>query len=182
MELEGKLKKAREHLGKNQKEMAALVGSGYRSWQGYEQGQSIPGGQVFKALTDLGFNASWFFSDDAPMLLKDKQPQTQAIDDMTSMEAAAQVSPDSINIQQLINMTAEVLVSNTVYRPALAANIKAFHRSISLEQDNQELRHRIEKLETDHSLNDKRFAALEQELSDLRRDRASNGKVAANDK
>lgn len=72
MELAGKLKKAREHLNKGQKEMAALVGAGYRSWQGYEQGTSTPGGLVFEALVQLGFNATWFFSDDVPMLIKDQ--------------------------------------------------------------------------------------------------------------
>ena len=69
MKLSEKLKMAREHLGKSQKEMADLVGSGYRSWQGYEQDASTPGGKVFQSLADLGFNASWFFNDDVPMML-----------------------------------------------------------------------------------------------------------------
>ena len=71
MELADKLKKAREYLGKSQKEMATLAGAGYRSWQGYEQGTSTPGGLVFEALVQLGFNATWFFSDNVPMLTKD---------------------------------------------------------------------------------------------------------------
>lgn len=75
MELADKLKKAREYLNKGQKEMAALVGAGYRSWQGYEQGTSTPGGQVFEALVRLGFNATWFFSNDAPMLIQDQVPK-----------------------------------------------------------------------------------------------------------
>jgi phage repressor protein C with HTH and peptisase S24 domain len=52
--------------------MASLVGAGYRSWQGYEQGTSTPGGLVFEALVKLGFNATWFFADDVPMLIKDQ--------------------------------------------------------------------------------------------------------------
>lgn len=72
MELADKLKKAREYLNQGQKEMAALVGAGYRSWQGYEQGTSTPGGQVFEALVRLGFNATWFFSNDVPMLIQDQ--------------------------------------------------------------------------------------------------------------
>jgi transcriptional regulator with XRE-family HTH domain len=68
MAINEKLKKAREHLGKNQKEMAALIGGGYRSWQGYEQGTSVPGGKVFEALAKLGFNTNWFFMDSVPML------------------------------------------------------------------------------------------------------------------
>ncbi|MFZ5764159.1 MAG: helix-turn-helix domain-containing protein [Thermodesulfobacteriota bacterium] len=52
---------------------------------------------------------------------------------------AAEKVTDTVNVQELLNMTAEVLVSNTLYRPALAANIKAFHRSIALEHDNRQL-------------------------------------------
>ncbi|MDH5525570.1 MAG: hypothetical protein OEY01_16505 [Desulfobulbaceae bacterium] len=76
MTLEYKLKKAREYLGKNQKEMASLVGSGYRSWQGYEQGQSVPGGKVFDSLSKLGFNINWFFGNEVPMLLAEQTTAT----------------------------------------------------------------------------------------------------------
>lgn len=82
MKLSEKLKKAREHIGKSQREMADLVGSGYRSWQGYEQDTSVPGGKVFQSLAELGFNTQFFFSDDVPMLLSDvqksQQPQASA--------------------------------------------------------------------------------------------------------
>lgn len=54
---------------------------------------------------------------------------------------------DQVNIQELLNMTAEVLVSNTTYRPALSANIKAFHRSITMEKDNQNLLERVGAIE-----------------------------------
>lgn len=70
MTLHDKLKKARESIGKNQKEMAEAIGSGHRSWQAYEQGNQIPGGKVFEALAKLGFNTNWFFTDDpdVPMM------------------------------------------------------------------------------------------------------------------
>jgi hypothetical protein len=63
-----------------------------------------------------------------------------------------------VNIQQLLNMTAEILVSDTVYRPALAANIKAFRRSLDLEKSNKDMQIQINTIEN-------RIAELEQNLS-----------------
>jgi len=76
MSLHDKLKKAREFLGKNQKEMAEAINSGHRSWQAYEHGKQIPGGKVFEELARLGFNTHWFFTDDPGVsMLHRKQPE-----------------------------------------------------------------------------------------------------------
>lgn len=69
MSIADKLKYARNFLGKTQLEMAEAVGKTKGGWQTYEKGSAVPGGNVFKALSDLGFNASWFFNDNVPMLL-----------------------------------------------------------------------------------------------------------------
>jgi len=68
MTLAEKLKKARTSLSKTQRDMAKTVGKSFRVWQQYEEGKTIPGGNVFKALADMGFNAHWFFADDVPMM------------------------------------------------------------------------------------------------------------------
>lgn len=65
---------------------------------------------------------------------------------------------EEVQIQPLLNMTAEVLTSDTVYRPALAANIKAFHRSISLEKDHLKMKQRMDSMES-------KLTALERRLS-----------------
>lgn len=67
MTLAERLKKAREALGKNQKEMALTVGVSYRSWQGYEDGDNVPGGNVFEALARLGLNVNWLLTGEGPM-------------------------------------------------------------------------------------------------------------------
>jgi phage repressor protein C with HTH and peptisase S24 domain len=80
MTLAEKLNIARKSLGKNKKEMADTVGVGTSSWIGYEKGNNIPGGNVFDALTKLGFNANWFFTDDpAVQMMISKQPQIMFI-------------------------------------------------------------------------------------------------------
>lgn len=76
MELPNKFKIARQALGKSQKEMADLVRCAYRSWQGYEQGTSVPGGNVLKALAELDFNVNWFFDDsDTPMFIEPRNKE-----------------------------------------------------------------------------------------------------------
>jgi transcriptional regulator with XRE-family HTH domain len=80
MEPINKFKIARQALGKNQKEMASLVGVAYRSWQVYEQGTSVPGGNVLKALAELGFNVNWFFDDDETPMFTEPRDKAAHID------------------------------------------------------------------------------------------------------
>ena len=62
MSLAERLKIAREHLGKSQKDIAALAGASYRAWQGYENGENQPGAKVIEALAKLGINANWLLT------------------------------------------------------------------------------------------------------------------------
>ena len=149
MPLENKLKLARERLQKTQRIMAEIVGVSKRAWPTSAEGKSVPRGKIFAALADFGFNVNWFFTNDpaVPMLIVDlSKGEGGGEQEFQAGDVTSDIT-DAINIQELLNMTAEVLVSNTLYRPALSANIKAFHRSIALEQDNKELKNRVEKIE-----------------------------------
>lgn len=65
--LSERLKIARESIAKSQKEMAEALGVGLKSWQVYEQGSSVPGGNVFESLVKLGFNANWLLTGEGDM-------------------------------------------------------------------------------------------------------------------
>lgn len=78
MNLSDRLKLARTTSGKEQKEIAALLGISFRSWQDYELGKSVPGGKVFEALVGLGFNANWLLTGEGPMRLGEPEPATKA--------------------------------------------------------------------------------------------------------
>jgi len=67
MPLSERLKIARESIGKNQKEMAQLCGASYRSWQGYEAGETPPKAENIEALVKLGFNANWLLTGEGEM-------------------------------------------------------------------------------------------------------------------
>ncbi len=57
-----RLKAVRETLGCTQKEMAKAVGIKYRSWQDYESGKSVPGGNALIAVARLGININWILT------------------------------------------------------------------------------------------------------------------------
>lgn len=67
----GRLKVAREALGKNQKELSAIIHVSARAWQGYEDGSNIPGSAVIEPLSKIGFNANWFLTGKGPMWRED---------------------------------------------------------------------------------------------------------------
>ena len=165
---------------------AQNIASHRNSLSRYERGLAYPSMDFMAVVCDkYNVRPDWLLTGEGPM--RCGELASQPLGDMASMEAAAQIDQDAINVQELLNMTAEVLVSNTVYRPALAANIKAFHRSIALEVDNQELRSRIERLEERQAAEETRMATerkdmhtmwlemenrlkkLEQENADLKR-------------
>jgi transcriptional regulator with XRE-family HTH domain len=65
------LKLLRLTLKMNQSKIAKELGIGLRSWQQYEMGASIPGGNVLEALhTKLGVNLNWLVSNHGEMFYK----------------------------------------------------------------------------------------------------------------
>ena len=71
MNLNSRLKIARESLGKSLEDMATSLGIGHRSWCGYEAGSNYPGGKVFESLVKLGFNANWLLTGEGSMKLNE---------------------------------------------------------------------------------------------------------------
>lgn len=67
MTLPDRIKKVREHLGLSQKDMAARLDISLTALQGYEGGRSVPGGNVFEALSRIGFNANWLLTGKGSM-------------------------------------------------------------------------------------------------------------------
>lgn len=52
----------RESLGYTQKEMAKALDTNPQTWQVYEAGKSVPGGNVLEVLARLGFNVNWILT------------------------------------------------------------------------------------------------------------------------
>ena len=141
------MKKAAALIG-GQLELSKKTGISSRSINAYVMESADPAREKVVAMAKAaGVSVAWLAAGIGPM-----QPGQE------EMEKGVQGEEEnSLNIQQLLNMTAKVLLSDTIYRPALAANIKAFSRSIDIELDNKEMRGKIDRLE-------ERMAAMERRL------------------
>lgn len=71
MELHERIKIARESLGLNQKEIAQKLDIAYRSWQGYEDGDNIPGGKALGNIASMGINLNWLLTGKGVMALNE---------------------------------------------------------------------------------------------------------------
>lgn len=58
----------RHYFGYSQEEMANKVDRSLRGWQTYERGTSMPGGEVFQLLYNMGVNLNWLFSGEGEMM------------------------------------------------------------------------------------------------------------------
>lgn len=66
-----RLKAARKALQLTQRQAAEQSGVSVRSYQGYEDGRSVPGGEALAGLVGTGINANWLLTGQGPMLLSD---------------------------------------------------------------------------------------------------------------
>ncbi|MDD5759345.1 MAG: S24 family peptidase [Desulfobulbaceae bacterium] len=116
MDNSNKFKIARQALGKNQKEMADLVKVAHRSWQGYEQGTSVPGGNVLKVLAELGFNVNWFFDDGETPMFTEPRDKAAHIDMVSEIafndkEATARRTKKMEAVSSLLHKAGEAVES-----------------------------------------------------------------------
>lgn len=61
----------------------------------------------------------------------------------------ATVEQDEPSLDQMVHMTTAVLGSNTVYRAALASNIRAFYKAVTGEEEMEYLRGQVERMSQD---------------------------------
>lgn len=69
MEIARRLREARETLGLKQAELATKSGCSPSTYQKYEQGSSVPGGEAIAGFARLGINAHWLLTGWGSMLV-----------------------------------------------------------------------------------------------------------------
>lgn len=74
LSLPERLRQARESAGMTQRDFAKKLGAGLTSWQDYEAGRNMPGGQVFEALCRLGYSADWLLTGEGDMMRGGRGP------------------------------------------------------------------------------------------------------------
>lgn len=89
-EISARLKIARTALALNQREFASKSGVGFSTYQKYELGMSVPGGDAIEGFVRLGFNANWLLTGEGPMLLSELLYEAmQDLRDMHSLQKTA---------------------------------------------------------------------------------------------
>lgn len=80
---------------------------------------------------------------------------------------SADATDTELPLEKLLAMTKDVLMSDTVYKPALTANVRAFHKAIKTEAEMSIITHEVRALrEENHQLNE-RMARMEEMLISL---------------
>lgn len=74
---------------------------------------------------------------------------------------------DQWSVEELLQMTREVLESHTVYRPALAANVKAFYKAIKTEDEMNSITEEVRALRMENQAVNNRMERMEQMLLSL---------------
>jgi len=149
-----RLKARRDLLGLTQDYLAQKTGISRAAIQAYESGK-IPKGDYLLILSDLlDCSIDWLLKgtearESAPSVA---QPEPQAA------PAPAPQPEDDFKMTEMVTMTVEVLESETIYRTALASNIRAFHQAVRSERT-------LARLE-------ERMGLLEQGVEELRRENA----------
>lgn len=158
-----RLKAKRDSLGLTQDYIAQKTGISRAAIQAYESGK-IPKGDYLLILSDLlGCSTDW--------LLKGSENNTDS--SSSAPQAAPQPQPppapppeDDFKMTEMVTMTVEVLESETIYRTALASNIRAFHQAVRSERTLAKLEERVAAMEAklEH------VAQLEQRMEELERE------------
>lgn len=130
-----------------QADFANRAGINVNTLRNYERGDSIPNLEVaasicryFKVRTD------WLILGEGPMRPGDSTPDDQtAVSTSTTPPAHIE---DEFKMTEMVTMTVEVLESDTIYRTALASNIRAFHQAVRSERTLAHLEDRMAQLES----------------------------------
>ncbi|MEW6594157.1 MAG: helix-turn-helix transcriptional regulator [Thermodesulfobacteriota bacterium] len=65
-----RLKDVRKELGYTQKQIGEAIGSSLSTWQDYEAGKSIPGGNALAGLARLGVDINWLLTGEGNSLVQ----------------------------------------------------------------------------------------------------------------
>lgn len=132
MTFQARLKAARGATGLTQAQFAAQTGVSTRSYQGYEDGRSLPCAEAIGGFVRLGINANWLLTGEGEMLLGES-PVDRAT--MADPEQATMEVPQPLNVGALraILRAAIEMVQAGATTPDRAADLAAKLYATALE-------------------------------------------------
>lgn len=127
---------------KGLKGLAGYLGVPVTQIYGWVKNGNITDTGIFLAKCP-GVNREWLKTGEGPMKPEANNPQSITLD-VPGNGSTAGEKLTAAEKTELLEMTSEVLESETVYRPALVSNIRAFHRGVKGEQQMEKLEKNIE--------------------------------------
>jgi len=134
--MKDRLKQIRQNIGKSQRDMATLISIAYKSWQGYESGDNVPGGNVLQSLAKLGFNINWILTGEGGMRTADIKNTCESTGQVNEVGYSYVPAQSSIpNIQNLMRDLIDIMDSNDEgTKIAIAQSITMFKESVRRKQ------------------------------------------------
>jgi len=125
----------------------------------YERGERTPDVDFLRTVCErLSVSPDWLLWGQGPMRRGESAP---AAPQATLL--AVPPPEDDFKMTEMVTMTVEVLESETIYRTALASNIRAFHQAVRSERTLAKLEERVAVLEA----REDRMAQIEARMEEL---------------
>lgn len=128
-----------EQTGGKHTVFAKKAGIPTSTFQGYMQGRDPHVEHLLRLRETYGVNTDWLLSGKGPTYIEEVSQATNPPD-----------TEEPVNIPELRDMTTVVLESNTIYRAALAANVRAFYRAVKNEDEKMEMQEQLTRIEAKH--------------------------------
>lgn len=178
--LSERVKNIRAHLGYSQKAMSEALGINTRTWQIWEEGGSVPGGNHLESLVRLGFDANWILTGEGQMRRGDAAQQQSATTAQASTEApiqtAAHAAFDALGVVEGMGLLTKIYSSgDQVFIRAINANLMAFGDAIENRAKAETTINAIREMREQMNMMQGDLATLRQENQELQRKLLSRG-------
>lgn len=112
------------------------------TFQFYIKGRMPHGDHLIRIRKTYNVNTDWLLTGEGSIYIdKDHHPEDSG---------SGSQQEEQLNIPELRDMTTVVLESNTVYRAALAANVRAFYKAVKNEEEKMEMQEQLTRIEIKH--------------------------------
>lgn len=157
--------------------MAETLGINTRTWQIWEEGGSIPGGNHIESLVRLGFDANWILTGEGPMHRKETtSPPVSQAGEETPLQVAAHAHFDALNAVEGMGLLTKIYTSgDQVFIRAINANLLAFSDAIENRARAETTINAIREMREQMNVMQGDLATLRQENQELQRKLLSRG-------
>jgi transcriptional regulator with XRE-family HTH domain len=173
-----RIRMVRENLKLGQEELGRLTKTSKQSVSSYEIGRSYPPLDFLAALAAVGdITIDQIVTGITPAVATDFSPPKSKGEIAATIEPGRKqpnpnqmfsrrpVHPphgqdeavpmedfidESFSMSEMVTMTIEVLESKTVYRSALASNVRAFHQAVKMEGEMKGVKEEVQKMRAEH--------------------------------